>query len=144
MFQCALMRQVCESTPKEQSSQHLQMTGVTGRDGRHFSWHSFLLASAVQSCAVPPLSYVVTAQPGSMRNQTRGPGRWTSKGLGNLASPHTHAEPTRHMLTGHPSDTRCWLLSDALIKIYSQQGLQKKRVHRALPLVPLQQPNQVH
>ena len=40
----------------EQSSQHLQMTGVTGREGRHFAWHSFFLASAVQSCEVPPAS----------------------------------------------------------------------------------------
>jgi len=34
----------------------------TGRDGRHALWHSVFLASGVQSCAVPPLSYVVTAQ----------------------------------------------------------------------------------
>lgn len=83
MFQWALMRHVCESTPcmhraviesrlahtvsafrgkfhslltSEQSSQHLQMTGVTGREGRHFAWHSFFLAAAVQSCALPPAS----------------------------------------------------------------------------------------
>ena len=60
-FQCAFSRQVCASTPSEQSSQQLQIIGDTGLEGRHFLVHSSLRASGLQVEATPAGEYEVTA-----------------------------------------------------------------------------------